>query len=121
WRDPRKGLRVLLAAFQRLRSEGLAVTLDVIGKGGDSSRPAIPGVHFLGVVESEAVLARHVSECDVFVSPATGQESFGIVLLGADRRAPRGPHAASGPGPRTTARCFVPERDYTVPVMYCVR
>jgi len=84
WRDPRKGLRILLAAFQRLRSEGLAVTLDVIGKGGsDASRPAIAGVTFHGVVESEAVLARHVSECDVFVSPATGQESFGIVLLEA--------------------------------------
>jgi phosphatidylinositol alpha-mannosyltransferase len=83
WRDPRKGLRVLLEAFRTLRSQGLALELDVIGKGGPRAEPSIPGVTFHGVVESENDLARHYRECDVFVSPATGQESFGIVLLEA--------------------------------------
>jgi phosphatidylinositol alpha-mannosyltransferase len=84
WRDPRKGLQVLLAAYRSLRSEGISATLDVIGKGKpDADQRSIPGVNFHGVVESEKVLARHYRECDVFVSPATGQESFGIVLLEA--------------------------------------
>jgi phosphatidylinositol alpha-mannosyltransferase len=84
WRDRRKGLPVLLEAFQTVRAQGLEVTLDVIGQGtpNDAQR-GIAGVNFLGAVSSESVLAGHYRGCDLFVAPATGQESFGIVLLEA--------------------------------------
>jgi phosphatidyl-myo-inositol alpha-mannosyltransferase len=84
WRDSRKGLPVLLEAYRRLRAEGRAVTLRVIGKGTPGVEDArLPGVTFHNSIDSEAVLADHYRQCDVFVSPATGQESFGIVLLEA--------------------------------------
>jgi phosphatidylinositol alpha-mannosyltransferase len=82
WRDPRKGLPFLLEACQRLRASGLRVHLDVVGAGA-SDAPEHPGVTFHGPVTSEAVLAEHYRRCDLFVAPATGQESFGIVLLEA--------------------------------------
>ena len=83
WRDRRKGLPVLLEAFRRLREAGHAIVLDVIGQGPNGPPAAIPGVTFHGMVEGEAALAEHYRRCDLFVSPATGQESFGIVLLEA--------------------------------------
>jgi phosphatidylinositol alpha-mannosyltransferase len=84
WRDRRKGLPVLLEAFQLVRARGIEATLDVIGEGKPSdAQRGIPGVTFLGVVGSEAVLADHYRRSDVFVAPATGQESFGIVLIEA--------------------------------------
>ncbi len=82
WRDPRKGLPFLLEACQRLRASGLRVHLDVVGAGA-ADAPAHPGVTFHGPVASEAVMAEHYRRCDLFVAPATGQESFGIVLLEA--------------------------------------
>ena len=82
WRDPRKGLPFLLEACQRLRASGLRVHLDVVGAGA-SDAPEHPGVTFHGPVTSEPVLAEHYRRCDLFVAPATGQESFGIVLLEA--------------------------------------
>ncbi len=82
WRDARKGLSYLLRAFARLRARGLALELDVVGEGG-SEAPSIPGVTFHGRVAAETELAGHYQRCDLFVSPATGQESFGIVLLEA--------------------------------------
>jgi phosphatidylinositol alpha-mannosyltransferase len=84
WRDRRKGLPVLLDAYRRLREAGHAITLDVIGKGGPRpKRDGLPGVTYHGTVGPEATLAEHYRQCDLFVSPATGQESFGIVLLEA--------------------------------------
>ena len=84
WRDERKGLPVLLAAFAQLRARGLPVTLDVIGSGpGGIPTPELPGVQFLGPVSSPEQIAAHLRACDVFVAPSTGQESFGIVLLEA--------------------------------------
>jgi phosphatidylinositol alpha-mannosyltransferase len=84
WRDRRKGLPVLLEAFQSVRAQGIEATLDVIGEGKPSeSQRGIPGVTFLGVIGSEADLADHYRRCDLFVAPATGQESFGIVLIEA--------------------------------------
>ncbi len=82
WRDPRKGLPFLLEACQRLRASGLRVHLDVVGAGA-ADAPAHSGVTFHGPVASEAVMAEHYRRCDLFVAPATGQESFGIVLLEA--------------------------------------
>jgi phosphatidylinositol alpha-mannosyltransferase len=83
WRDERKGLAFLLEAFRRLRREGMALTLDVVGAGPAGRLDHIDGVTFHGAISREEELARHYHRCDVFVSPATGQESFGIVLLEA--------------------------------------
>jgi phosphatidylinositol alpha-mannosyltransferase len=62
----------------------VAVQLDVVGQG-DPRIPQPAGLHgltFHGRV-SEAALKRRFHECDIFVAPSTGQESFGIVLLEA--------------------------------------
>jgi phosphatidylinositol alpha-mannosyltransferase len=84
WRDSRKGLPVLLQAYRQLQAEGVAVTLDVIGEGTPGAEQrSLPGVTFHGVVSSEGMLAEQYRRCDLFVAPATGQESFGIVLLEA--------------------------------------
>ncbi len=88
--DPRKGLQYLLAAMPEVvgRTRGRARLLIV----GDSYlRPRfearIPAalrqhVHFLGHVPG-ADLPRWYATADIFVSPASGNESFGIVLLEA--------------------------------------
>jgi len=84
WRDSRKGLPVLLDACRQLHGDGLGVELDVIGGGTPSDEQrGVPGVRFLGSIGAESVLAEKYQHCDVFVAPATGQESFGIVLLEA--------------------------------------
>jgi phosphatidylinositol alpha-mannosyltransferase len=84
WRDRRKGLGDLLAAYTRLRARGLAVTLDVVGAGPSGEPlPAVEGVTFHGAVADDVRLARHFHECDLFVAPSLGFESFGMVLLEA--------------------------------------
>src|SRR5262249_26386388 len=84
WRDRRKGLPVLLEAQQRLHARGLPVKLDVIGEGKpDADQLRIPGVTFVGTVGPESELADRYRNCDLFVAPSSGQESFGIVLIGA--------------------------------------
>lgn len=84
WRDGRKGLPVLLDAHRRLLESGESVTLDVIGQGAPATRQSVlPGVTFHGPIEDDRTLAEWYRACDVFVSPATGRESFGIVLLEA--------------------------------------
>jgi phosphatidylinositol alpha-mannosyltransferase len=83
WRDDRKGLPLLLEAHRRLRGDSVPVTLDVVGAGPAGAAPAPDGVTFHGTVTAEEDLAEHYRACDVFVSPATGRESFGIVVLEA--------------------------------------
>jgi phosphatidyl-myo-inositol alpha-mannosyltransferase len=83
WEDRRKGLTCLLAAFARLRARGVPVTLHVVGAGPRGHLPAPPGVTLHGVVRSTAALVEHYRNCDVFISPALGQESFGMVVLEA--------------------------------------
>jgi phosphatidyl-myo-inositol alpha-mannosyltransferase len=87
--EPRKGLLDLLKAYRILRSTGCSCRLLVIGTGPQEREARryvmtrnLPSVEFLGRVgdDEKAALYRNA---DVFVSPATGRESFGIVLLEA--------------------------------------
>ena len=88
--DPRKGVHQLIAAFPEIvRLAKTRVRLLIVG---DSYlRPQLEAavapavreqVHFLGHVPSED-LPRWYATGDLFVSPASGQESFGIVLVEA--------------------------------------
>jgi phosphatidylinositol alpha-mannosyltransferase len=84
FRSARKGLPHLVAAYRRLRERGIAVTLDVVGEGAPGTPlETAPGLTYHGPIASEEALARRYAACDLFVAPATGQESFGIVLLEA--------------------------------------
>jgi phosphatidyl-myo-inositol alpha-mannosyltransferase len=81
--DERKGLRVMLEAYQRLLARGLDVSIDLVGEqAGAPLPPALPGLTYHGSVARSA-LVRFYQDCDVYVAPSTGQESFGIVLLEA--------------------------------------
>jgi len=88
--EERKGLIHLLKAVRVLRREGRDdVRLLVVG-GGPQERELrryvmtrhLQGVEFLGRVTDDEK-AQLFRTADVFVSPATGRESFGIVLLEA--------------------------------------
>ncbi|WP_342319855.1 glycosyltransferase family 4 protein [Corynebacterium mayonis] len=74
--EPRKGLRVLLAALEQL---GREVRVTVIGGG---EHPAVQGVDFVGRV-SDTEKARILGSADIFVAPNTMGESFGIILVEA--------------------------------------
>jgi phosphatidylinositol alpha-mannosyltransferase len=78
--EPRKGLDVLLAAFDKLRRDRPHLRLLIAGPGDIDDVPA--GVTVLGQV-SDADKARAFRSVDVFVAPNTGGESFGIILLEA--------------------------------------
>ncbi len=118
--DPRKGVQDLIAAMPEVveRTDGRARLLVV----GDSYlRPQIEAqvseaarrhVHFLGHVPSSE-LPRWYATGDIFCSPATGNESFGIVLVEA-MAAGRALVCSDIPGYRTVvtpnvnAACFPP-------------
>ena len=88
--DPRKGLDLLIAAMPEIlertqnRARLLIVGDSYLRPKFEASVPAVarPHVHFLGHVPS-AQLPRWYATGDIFISPASGQESFGIVLLEA--------------------------------------
>jgi phosphatidylinositol alpha-mannosyltransferase len=87
--EPRKGLLDLLKAYRILRKTGCACRLLVVGTGPQEREARryvatrrLHGVEFLGRV-SDAEKAQLFRTADAFVSPATGGESFGIVLLEA--------------------------------------
>jgi phosphatidylinositol alpha-mannosyltransferase len=87
--EPRKGLIELLKAFRILRKTGCQCRLLVVGSGPQEREARryvatrrLQGVEFLGRV-SDAEKAQLFKTADVYVSPATGGESFGIVLLEA--------------------------------------
>ena len=118
--DPRKGVQDLIAAMPEVihRTEGRARLLVV----GDSYlRPQVEAevaeqarrhIHFLGHVPS-ADLPRWYATGDIFCSPATGNESFGIVLAEA-MAAGRAVACSDIPGyrcvvtPGRDAACFPP-------------
>jgi phosphatidylinositol alpha-mannosyltransferase len=85
--ESRKGLMYLLRAYYQLRLEGLGCRLLLVGNGpqaGEARRyinsRRLGGVEMLGRL-SEHDKARAFATADIYASPATGQESFGIVLL----------------------------------------
>jgi phosphatidylinositol alpha-mannosyltransferase len=88
--DPRKGAHRLIAAMPRIvaRTRG-GVRLLIVGDSylrGQLEAAVAPAarahVHFLGHVPT-ADLPRWYASGDIFVSPASGNESFGIVLVEA--------------------------------------
>ena len=81
--DTRKGARYLFDAYRALLAQKLPVSLDVVGELGEAEPPPeLPGLRYHGPVNFDR-LTELYRECDVFVAPSTGQESFGIVLLEA--------------------------------------
>lgn len=87
--EERKGLIHLLKAYYRLRKRHVDARLLVVGSGPKAREyrryvglRQIRDVVFLGPVSDEEK-ARYFASADIFCAPATGQESFGIVLLEA--------------------------------------
>ncbi len=80
----RKGLPVLLRAFEALR-EHVPATLTLVGAAPEEIAPLLlddRGVHALGKV-SEAQKAAELARADVLCAPSLGGESFGMVLTEA--------------------------------------
>ena len=87
--EPRKGLLDLLKAHRILRRTGYENRLLIVGSGPQEREArryvatrGLQAVEFLGRV-TDAEKAQLFRTADVFASPATGGESFGIVLLEA--------------------------------------
>jgi phosphatidylinositol alpha-mannosyltransferase len=87
--EPRKGLLDLLKAFRIVRRSGFESRLLVVGSGPQEREARryvatrrLGDVHFLGRVSDDEKAALFKT-AEVYVSPATGRESFGIVLLEA--------------------------------------
>ena len=88
--EPRKGLMVLLRAMPEIRSRVPGVRLDVVGSG-PLERRARRFAERLGVADAvrfrgparECELPELYRSAAVFCAPATGNESFGLVLIEA--------------------------------------
>ena len=91
-KDERKGLRYLLQAFSVLRRTRNNARLIIVGPGEPDRECATllnainaehpESVSVTGAVSSDD-LPRYYASADVFCSPATGGESFGVVLVEA--------------------------------------
>jgi phosphatidylinositol alpha-mannosyltransferase len=104
--EPRKGLKYLLQAFPLIIERFPTTKLIVVGSGFLEryyrryvEEHIRENVIFVGHVSPDD-LPRYYASCDIYCSPATGAESFGIVLLEA--MATKKPIVASDiPGYRT--------------------
>jgi phosphatidyl-myo-inositol alpha-mannosyltransferase len=83
--EARKGLSVLLAAFEALRKAGVEARLTVAGTGEEEVKPLVldgEGVRVVGRIGEEEKW-RLLGEADVLCAPSLGGESFGMVLTEA--------------------------------------
>ena len=87
--EKRKGLGDLLRGYEAMRSRVTRSRLIIVGDGplrgrveSFISRRRVPDVVMAGYVPN-TVLPRYYATADIFCAPATGGESFGIVLLEA--------------------------------------
>src|SRR5690348_410208 len=87
--EKRKGLGDLLRAYRLMRERVKNARLVIVGDGplrGNAEsfiqRHRLPDVVMAGYVP-DSVLPRYYDSADIFCAPATGRESFGIVLLEA--------------------------------------
>jgi phosphatidyl-myo-inositol alpha-mannosyltransferase len=102
--EPRKGLAVLIEAFERLGPEA---RLWILSEGPETSRLrqrtlGDPRIEWLGIVPEHEKLSR-LAGADVFCAPSLGGESFGVVLLEA-MAAGAAVVASDLPGYRNVAR-----------------
>ncbi len=88
--EKRKGLGYLLKAYQRVKEEIANSRLIIVGPGirlrrkyeKQVRRSGLEDVIFSGHVDYDE-LPRYYKTADIFCAPATGRESFGIILLEA--------------------------------------
>ena len=87
--EKRKGLGDLLRAYRAMHPRVTRVRLIIVGDGplrgrveSYVARHRLPNVVLAGYVP-ESVKPRYYNSADIFCAPATGAESFGIVLLEA--------------------------------------
>ncbi|MBI14674.1 MAG: hypothetical protein CL782_00170 [Chloroflexi bacterium] len=87
--EKRKGLKYLISAYTNLKIINPNIRLIIVGGGkadSDSlkllSNHSVEDVIFTGEVSEEDKI-RYFNSSDIFCAPATGRESFGIVLLEA--------------------------------------
>ena len=88
--EQRKGLPHLLKAYKRVKQEIPNSRLIIVGPGTrlrrkyekQVMRAGLKDVNFVGYVSNDE-LPRYYKTANIFCSPATGRESFGLVLLEA--------------------------------------